>query len=116
MKAASWPRRRKKRKTTRARSVLFVAVLFAGLAVLFTLTAPSSGFVRSTRTFLYHNLGWLSFFLPLILVQTSAWIVHAGISEKGFRVVGGGFLIAYFASALAALICGFFWEMWNFYS
>jgi len=97
-------RRKKKRKTSRARSILFVAVLFAGLAVLFSLTAPSSGFVSRVRTFFYGNLGWLSFFVPLILFQTAASVIRAGVARKGFRIVGGGFLIAYFLAALAALI------------
>ncbi len=97
-------RRKKRKKTSRMRSLIFVIVLFAGMAVLFTLTAPSSGFISRVREFLYGSLGWLSFFVPLLLFQTAAWILRMKISERGFRIAGGGFLVAYFLSSLAALV------------
>jgi hypothetical protein len=53
---------------------------------------------------------WISPFLILISIMTLFGENHA-LSD----IAGGDWRIV-ISSALAAFICGFFWEMWNYYS
>jgi len=49
----------------------------------------------------------------LLLVAFQRW---AGYSDPILRQVQRGNMTLLWASAAAALLCGFFWEMWNYYS
>ena len=77
----------------------------------FTLLAAATGLalIGIYPDYLY-PLVW---FAPLLII--SALQAYKG-SDTLFSDLRNGDWRAILASAVAALICGFFWEMWNFYS
>ena len=97
-------RRKKKKSENNLQNLLFILTVFIGLVILFALLIPTSGFVNKIRVFYYDNMGYLAFFVPLLLFQTGAWILRLKISERGYRVVAGGFLIAYFLASIVSLV------------
>lgn len=97
-------RRSRKRKTSTFGSIVFIILLFSGLAALVLLIAPPVGVTAPVRSFLYHRLGWLSFAVPLFLVQSGLWILNLDSSGKGFRAVTGLFVTGYFLTGLVDLL------------
>lgn len=97
-------KRRKKKNENSLKNLFFILTMFTGLAILFVLLIPTRGFVNTIRVFFYDSMGYLSFFVPLLLFQTGAWILRLKASEKGYRIVAGGFLIAYFLASIVSLI------------
>ena len=97
-------KRRKKKNGNSLKNLIFLLTVFTGLAILFVLLIPTRGFVNAVRAFFYDNMGYLSFFVPLLLFQTGAWILRLRAAEKGFRIVAGGFLITFFLASIVSLI------------
>jgi hypothetical protein len=63
---------------------------------------------------------WPDYLFPMLwlapLVIIAAIVTAINPDNPAIRDVAGGNLRNIYLLALAALICGFFWEMWNFYS
>ena len=97
-------KRKKKKNENSLKNLFFILTVFTGLAILFVLLIPTRGFVNTVRVFFYDSMGYLSFFVPLLLFQTGAWILRLRAAEKGYRIVAGGFLIAYFLASIVSLI------------
>jgi S-DNA-T family DNA segregation ATPase FtsK/SpoIIIE len=97
-------KRRRKKRTSTLGSTIFIILLFSGLAVLVLLVAPPVGVTASIRSFLYQRLGWLSFAVPLFLVQSGLWILNLEGSKRGFRAVTGLFVTGYFLMGLLDLL------------
>jgi len=97
-------RKKKKKNENSLKNLFFILTMFTGLAILFVLLIPTRGFVNTVRVFFYDSMGYLSFFVPLLLFQTGAWILRLKAAEKGYRIVAGGFLIAYFLASIVSLI------------
>lgn len=101
---------RRKKKTSRKkdshrlRNLLFVASLFAGLALLAALVAPPIGISRAVRGFLYHRFGALAFFAPLACLQLAGWTLGISYLRNGFRYLLGGFVTAFFLAALVDMV------------
>jgi len=76
---------------------------------LLTLACPSLGGIAIYPDYLFPML-WMAPFLIIICVQA----ICGG--ETVFRDIPNGDWRLVWLPALAALICGFFWEMWNFKS
>jgi hypothetical protein len=64
-------------------------------------------------------LAWPRYFFPFvwlslyfILAPVNAWLGHRNLAERTAR----GDWRPVYALWLGTLVCGFFWEMWNFYS
>ena len=81
--------------------------LVAGLALL--VTASGLTFIGVQPDYLF-SLLWIS---PVVIIVSSQvimgeWHIFSPLARGDWRLVVSG--------AAAALICGFFWEMWNYHS
>jgi hypothetical protein len=96
-----WTRRFKAGPRLPATLRLFVRLFVAGLAMLISLLIWPR---------IFYPFTWIS--LVLILEPINRWTGRPNffetLSEGDWRLV--------FSLALGALLCGFFWEMWNYYS
>ena len=87
-------------KISRQKKVALFVLLLSGLGLACLGLAPN----------LLYPLLWLSPLLMLTAVQGLAGEQHL------FSTVSAGNWAPLVTAALAGLICGFFWEMWNYYS
>ncbi|MFP4366703.1 MAG: hypothetical protein ACLFQA_06380 [Bacteroidales bacterium] len=86
--------------TSHPRSVAFIGGLSATAGLAFIGIRPNYLF----------PLLWLA---PLVIIAATV-VINRG--NEVFKDIGGGDWRNIYLLALSALICGFFWEMWNFYS
>ncbi|MEW6672110.1 MAG: hypothetical protein AB1427_10415 [Thermodesulfobacteriota bacterium] len=77
---------------------------------LLLLPAAAGLMLTGVRPDYFFSLLWLAPLIVLVSLQVLSGESHvlAGAATGDWRLI--------IASALAALVCGWFWEMWNFYS
>lgn len=86
--------------TSHPRSIAFTGGLLATAGLAFIGVRPN---------YLFPML-WLA---PLVIIAATVVIISG---EQVFKDIAGGDWRNIYLLALSALICSFFWEMWNFYS
>ena len=104
-------KKKRKKKNSNWRNLLFLLLSFGGFAVLALLIAPPWGIAAGSitsreglSTMLFRWMGYLVFFIPVLLIYASTIAVGFRSSGKFLRMLFGSFVTIYFLFCIIHLM------------
>ncbi len=84
--------------------MVFFALLFLSLAVVFSLVAPRGGFLRRAGSAMADSTGFLAAFIPVGLFLAGSAVLGLSFAKRWLAAAGAVFICSFFLSALITTI------------